>query len=171
MQNSKLVKIREYKKGVNLRERTLLFIVQDKKILLGKKKSGFGLGKILGIGGKIDGNETPEETIIRESMEEINVVPVNIKKVAVVNFYFPYVEKPDAWEQKVHVFLTDEWQGKIEETDEILPLWFKIKNIPFDEMWPDAKYWLPKVLNGEKIEGHFIYNDKIEIYDSILKNS
>jgi len=170
MQNFKLVKIRDYKKGRNLRERTLLFLVQGDKVLLGQKKSGFGKGKILGIGGKIDGNETPEQTTIRESMEEINAVPVEIQKVAVVNFYFPYVEEPDRWEQKVHVFLAKEWQGEIKETDEILPLWFKIGNIPFDEMWPDAKYWLPKVLSNEKIEGHFIYNDKIEIYDFILKN-
>ena len=33
--------------------------------------------------------------------------------------------------------------------------WFDIKDIPFDAMWPDDKHWLPMVLAGKKVEGHF----------------
>ena len=37
------------------------------------------------------------------------------------------------------------------------PKWFSIKEIPFNEMWPDDKFWLPKVLAGKKVKAEFIF--------------
>lgn len=55
------------------KETTLLIIKKENKILLARKKRGFGLGKWNGIGGKIEENETPEQAVIREIKEEFMV--------------------------------------------------------------------------------------------------
>ena len=55
----------------------------------------------------------------------------------------------------VHVFITDSFDGKPIETEEAEPLWFDIDKIPYHEMWEDDKLWLPKVLEGKNIYGHF----------------
>ena len=62
------------------KETTLLIIKKENKILLARKKRGFGLGKWNGIGGKIEENETPEEAMIRETEEEIFATPIDLKK-------------------------------------------------------------------------------------------
>ena len=47
--------IEEYKKIVDpLNQRTLLFLIRGDEVLLGEKKSGFGKGKWLGIGGGVE---------------------------------------------------------------------------------------------------------------------
>jgi 8-oxo-dGTP diphosphatase/2-hydroxy-dATP diphosphatase len=45
------------------------------------------------------------------------------------------------------------------------PQWFVMTNIPFDEMWPDDKYWFPMFLEGQKFSGYFLF----EGHDKILK--
>ena len=63
-------------------------------------------------------------------------------------------EKPE-WNQKMHVFLVKSWEGEPQESEEMKPQWFDVKDIPFDTMWPDDKHWLPMVLAGKKVEGKF----------------
>jgi 8-oxo-dGTP diphosphatase len=43
------------------------------KILLGLKKKGFGKGKIVGFGGKIEPTETVEQAVVRELREETSM--------------------------------------------------------------------------------------------------
>ncbi len=44
---------------------TLVFLVDDDRVLLGMKKRGFGAGKWNGFGGKVEPGETIEEAAIR----------------------------------------------------------------------------------------------------------
>lgn len=117
------IKLQDYKQQLPepLKPRTEVFLVRGSEVLLGQKKRGFGKGNWLGIGGKVELGETPEEAAIRESLEEIKVKPLNLNKVAELDFYFPYVEEPKKWNQQVHAFLAKEWEGYPEETDEIFP--------------------------------------------------
>ena len=80
------------------------------KILLGLKKKGFGEGKIVGIGGKIDPGENVEQAIIRELQEETSITasPGLLKKAGTLTFLFP--AKP-AWDHYVHVYLLHSWKG------------------------------------------------------------
>jgi len=65
---------------------TLCLLRKENKILLAMKKRGFGEGKYNGVGGKIENGETPEETMIRESKEEILVTPKEYEKVGIIEF-------------------------------------------------------------------------------------
>lgn len=145
-----------------MRQSTLCFLLKDKQILLAMKKRGFGTGKWNGPGGKPDGNETIEETAIRETKEEICVLPKNIQQVAIIDFFFQ--NNPD-WDQQVLVYTTTNWEGEPTESEEMKPQWFNQDNLPFESMWPDDKFWLPKVLSGKNIVAKFVFNEQGEIID------
>ncbi len=152
--------------------RTLCFLIKkgsDEKatdVCLGMKKVRFGQGLWAGIGGKIESGETIEEAVAREVEEEIGVEVENIQKVAETDFRFPH--KPD-WSQYVYVYMTDNWNGEIKESQEMRPEWFKLEEIPYDSMWEDAKHWLPQVLNGEKIKGIFTYGEDDHIFEKSVE--
>lgn len=149
------------------KQATLLFLVKDKKILLAMKKRGFGVGRLNGVGGKPDGNESIKQTAIRECQEEISVTPDIIKHVATLNFYFPK-DKSD-WNQQVLVYFCTKWQGEPEETEEMKPSWFEIGDIPYDDMWKDDKYWLPKVIDGNYVDAEFHFDDNDDVLNYKVK--
>ncbi len=156
-----------------MREATLCFLIKEdgkkKNILLAMKKRGFGVGKWNGVGGKFDrekGDKTIEDAIKREVKEEIGVKVKNLEKVALLNFRFPY---NSLWNQRVHVFLSREWEGDPQETEEMAPKWFSLENIPFKEMWDDDPLWFPLVLAGKKIEGEFVFEEGEKVKEYNIK--
>lgn len=138
-------------------ETTLCYLKKDNKILLAMKKRGFAEGKYNGIGGKIEGGETPEEAMIRETKEEIAVTPLTYEKVGFIEFDEYY--KGEKEKIAFHLYLVDEWTGEPTESEEMKPAWFDIKDIPYDKMLPDDKYWLPYVLKGKKIKAYFDFDE------------
>jgi len=130
-------------------------------ICLALKKRGFGVNRWNGVGGKTEENESVEETAIRETEEEIGVNATDIRKVAEISFYFPH---NPAWDQLVHIYFSENWQGEPKETEEARPAWFSPKELPFENMWPDDAYWMPEVLAGKLLKGSFTFkeNDIIE---------
>lgn len=140
-----------------MRDATLCLLIKNNEILLAMKKRGFGQGKWNGVGGKVDPEDKSIlEATIRETKEEIGVLAKDLKKVAVLRFRFPYKED---WNQNVHVFLANNWQGQPKESEEMKPQWFKIKDIPYKEMWADDRIWLPYVLIGQKLEADFVFKE------------
>ena len=129
-------------------EYTLAFILEKDRILLGKKKRGFGAGHWNGFGGKIKPPETVEEALI---------VPKNFKKIAEMTFHF---KANNFTLKKVHVFVADSFSGEIKESEEMMPKWFLINEVPFDKMWEDDIHWFPIMFAGEKFTGSFVF-DKI----------
>lgn len=140
-----------------LRQATLLFLIKDDTILLAMKKRGFGAGHWNGVGGKPDPGEDIKDTAVRECREEIGVTPAKFEHIATLDFFFPKANKD--WNQRVITYFCTEWKGEPVETEEMAPKWFKLSDIPYKEMWPDDKYWLPEVLNGRKIKATFEFDE------------
>jgi len=143
---------------------TLCFIIRDgglPHVLLGKKKRGFGLGKLNGIGGKLEPGELPEDGIIREVQEEVGLtIPKHaLSSAGQITFRFPFME---AFDHFVHVFVATDWEGEPIETEEMLPGWFPVNEIPFECMWQDDAYWLPIVLKGKRIVAEFAFGEDNE---------
>lgn len=135
----------------------LLFLQRGGEILLAMKKRGFGAGRYNGVGGKIDPGETIEQALVRECQEEINVTPTSYHKVAEHDFVQNEGTKP--WRMYVHVYISDKWEGKLTESEEMAPKWFNIADVPYKNMWQDDEFWLPQVLAGEKIFGEFTFDE------------
>lgn len=152
----------EVQYSIIMRQATLLFLLKYNQILLAMKKRGFGQGRFNGVGGKPNQDENIFDTTIRETQEEIGVIPKDIQQVATLDFYFK--NKPE-WNQQVLVFISKQWIGEPSESEEMKPQWFNINNLPFDKMWPDDIYWLPLVLQGKKIQAKFTFGEN----DFILK--
>ena len=131
------------------------------------KKARFGAGKYNGFGGKVEEGETIAEATAREMREEtgIHVRLEDLERVAHLTFLFPY--RPE-WEQVVHVYAARTWAGAPQESDEMAPAWFKVEDIPYDRMWDDDVYWLPRVLAGERVRATFTYradNQTVERFE------
>ena len=92
-------------------------------------------------------------------------MPSKLDRVATVVFLFPFFEDFQRWNQQVHVYISREWTGDIMESDEIDPRWFNISEVPYTSMYPDAHYWLPKVLDGRVLTGEFLYGEDWKIKD------
>jgi len=150
---------------------TLCFILKNKKVLLQKKAKGrFGELKWNGPGGKLEGGETPEACVIREVKEETGLSVSNLKTCGTLHFYKD--GKKDKPSIIVYVFLTDGFKGVPENLGEGELKWFEQDKLPFDQMWEDDRLWLPHVLAGKRVNGHFyftgnfkkIFDYKLEVY-------
>ena len=148
-----------------LRDVTLVFLIKRSAneitdICLAMKKRGFGVGRWNGVGGKVDkAGETVLEAAIRETKEEIGVdIEISrLNKIAELSFNFPH---NPAYDQMVHAYFVEEWNGEPTESEEMNPKWFSVKELPYSEMWPDDIYWVPEVLKGNLIKGSFQFGEK-----------
>lgn len=142
---------------------TVLVIIKDNKIMLARKKRGFGAGLYNGVGGKVEPGETVEEAMLRETKEEANITPTNYKKRAEINFD-EFVKDEHAL-VNVHIFVAEDYIGTIEESEEMAPTWFELSKIPYSRMFPDDSYWLPEILKGNNVKGFFKYDVNLNILE------
>ncbi|OGF25192.1 hypothetical protein A2303_02210 [Candidatus Falkowbacteria bacterium RIFOXYB2_FULL_47_14] len=160
-----------------LRNATLVFLIKrsgDKidRVCLAMKKRGFGVNRWNGVGGKLNPGESIEEAAVRETEEEIGVRVRDLDKRAILEFCFPH--NPD-WDQAVHVFFAEKWEGEPSESEEMRPEWFEVSELPFSEMWPDDEFWVPAVMNGKLVkavfrfgEGDVILDKTVTVVDKLL---
>ena len=140
---------------------TILFIIKDGRILLIEKKRGLGAGKINGPGGKIDSGETALEAAVRETQEELMVTPHAPRKLGELRF-----SMSDCPDILCHVYRADDFSGTPTETDEAVPVWTALDEIPYHRMWEDDRYWLPLLLNEQSFLGRFVFEqDRLQWSD------
>lgn len=140
-----------------MRRVTLCFPVRDNRVLLARKKVRFGAGKWNGFGGRIEGRETPHEAACRELHEECRLAARGewLEQRGLLRFFF---EGEPHKNHEVHVFLAHLWEGEPVPTDEMdEPHWFAIDAMPLDEMWEADRYWIPRLLQGEVLEGDITF--------------
>lgn len=149
---------------------TLLFLIRDGTVLLAHKKRGVGKGYWNGVGGKLEGAESWQEAAVRECQEEIRVTPLDIEHRADITFDF--FHNGQAQKMLGRVYACYRWEGEPQETEEMTPKWFNIRELPLDKMWDDDKYWLPQFLEGKKIKAYFKLdeNDKAVEHEVIVDN-
>ena len=55
--------------------------------------------------------------------------------------------------------LARSWRGEPGESEEMRPQWYAYEDVPQGEMWADDRIWLPRVLQGERLNGVFTFSD------------
>ncbi len=142
-------------------EVTLCFLLRDvdgrQDVLLGLKKTGFGTGKVVGIGGHLEPGESAAQAICREVAEEVyvHVAESSLLDAGTVDFVFP--AKPQ-WNMHTTVFLSRRWEGQPTESSEIAPQWHPVNTLPHELMWADSLRWLPRMLAGERLAVRVVLN-------------
>ncbi len=142
---------------------TLMFIIRDGRVLLIEKKRGLGAGKINGPGGKIEPGETPLEAIIRETEEELCITPHAPVKLGELRFVMS--DCPDIL---CHVYRSDEFSGIPTETDEAVPVWTALDEIPYHRMWEDDQHWLPLVIARRTFIGSFVFEGERMLWKEMV---
>lgn len=111
-------------KNLSIKMSAVLF-VKDKQVLLGYRKNTEAYENFWGTpGGRIEANEEPKEAAIRESKEEVDLTPVDLKGPAYTL---------DEYGVAGHFYLCTEWQG---EPINVEPhkcrelKWFDIDDLP-----------------------------------------
>ena len=132
---------------------TLVFVFRGSEVLLIRKKRGLGQGKINAPGGKVDEGETWEEAASRELYEEVGIQAGALSYAGDHRFQFV-----DGYAMHVHVYTTAQFTGEGYETEEALPMWVSIDEIPYDEMWADDRIWLPHMLNKTLFSGRYVFD-------------
>lgn len=136
---------------------TLCFVFDNNnRLLLGRKKRGFGVGKWNGFGGKLQEGESFRQCAVRELEEEsgLKAKVEDLKPVALLDFRFPY----DTDLTHIgYVYFLRNYQGEVVESEEMEPAWFELDNLPYDHMWAGDRTWVPKLLEGKHLEGAIIF--------------
>ena len=106
---------------------SLCYIEQDGKYLLLhriKKKKDINKDKWIGIGGKFEENESPEDCIIREAREEtgLTIVP---KYRGIVTFISDGMNETEF----MHLFTAKEFSGTVRECDEGVLEWVSKEDV------------------------------------------
>jgi 8-oxo-dGTP diphosphatase len=153
---------------------TLCFLTREldgvPQVLLGLKKTGFGRGKVVGLGGHVEPGESDAEAACREVHEESGVVVLqeDLRDAGVVTFDFP--ARPE-WNMSTRLFVADRWAGEPAESAEILPEWFDVGALPVERMWQDAEHWLPLALSGTVLRLTVVLNGDNETVREVLDHS
>ena len=95
---------------------TLIYIEKDSKYLMlhrTKKENDYNHDKWIGIGGKFEECESPEDCIIREVKEETGLSLNSMEYRGIVTFI-----SDDNFTEFMHIFWSDNFSGKLIECDE-----------------------------------------------------
>ena len=60
-------------------------------------------------------------------------------------------------DMRAHVFIASGALGAVQDSDEIAARWMRQDEIPYAEMWPDARHWMPRALAGTLQHALFVY--------------
>ena len=143
---------------------TLCYIEQDKKYLMlhrTKKENDQNHDKWIGIGGKFEHDESPDECLLREVREETGLTLVNYEFRGIVTFV------SDEWETEyMHLFTATGFEGELIECNEGNLEWVDKTAIFELNIWEGDKLFLNR-LNGSKA----FFSLKLEYRGDMLINS
>jgi len=100
-------------------------------------------------------NESLEDAARREVQEEASIEVLDLEKAGTLEFWFG--DSPDVLE--VHVFRTKQFKGTPQESEEMRPQWFLEDEIPYDEMRPGDRHWIPTFLKGHVFTGKLWFDE------------
>ncbi len=123
-----------------MRNTTLCHIEKDGCYLMlhrVKKENDLNRDKWVGIGGKFEDRESPEECNSREVLEETGLTLNSARYCGIVTFV------SDKWETEyMHIFHSDDFSGTVRDCDEGVLEWVRKENLYTMPIWEGDKIFL-----------------------------
>ena len=123
-----------------MRNTTLCYLEQDDAYLMlhrVTKKNDLNHDKWIGVGGKFEPFESPEDCLLREVQEETGLTLTSYRYRGIVTFV------SDKWESEyMHLFTADGFEGTLKDCDEGELAWIKKKDLLALPAWEGDKIFL-----------------------------
>ena len=130
-----------------MRLTTICYIEHDGNYLMlhrTKKENDQSHDKWLGVGGKFDKDESPDECILREVKEETGLTLTSYQLRGVMTFV------SDIWETEyMFIYTADEFEGELAECSEGDLQWIKKTEVMNLKLWEGDKIFLKKLIDGD----------------------
>lgn len=150
---------------MNMKLTTLCYLKQNGNYLMIKKNDdgGQSAGKYLGVGGKLEPGESPDECAKREIKEETGYEVLDLKLRGIVTFL------SDVWEDEImFLYSAEQLEGELRnDCDEGRLYWIEEDKVLDLPAWEGDKYFLKPLLEGEDdIQLKLVYkgDDLMEVY-------
>lgn len=149
---------------------TLCYIEQDECYLMlhrTKKEKDENHDKWIGVGGKFEEGESPEECLLREVKEETGLTLTRYQFRGIIIFV------SDEWgTEYMHLFTADTYKGILKECEEGELVWVPKKQINNLTLWEGDKVFL-QLLNEKhnfftlklRYEGEKLVENQVKIYE------
>lgn len=145
---------------------TLCYIEKDDCYLMlyrNKKKNDLNAGKWIGVGGKCEPGETPDECICREVKEETGLTLTKYQYRGVINFI------SEAWEdERIFLYTATDYDGEItSECNEGDLKWIPKTEIMNLSLWEGDRYFLEELLKDKDVNMTLSYdkNDRLVSFE------
>lgn len=129
-----------------MKNTTLCYIEKDNCYLLlhrVKKENDLNKDKWVGIGGKFEENESPEECLLRETMEETGLTLTEYRYCGIVTFV------SDKWEgEYMHLFHATGFHGELIDCNEGTLEWVDRKTFSALPQWEGDRIFLSLMEEG-----------------------
>lgn len=123
---------------------TLCYIEKENQYLMlhrTKKENDLNEGKWIGVGGKFEANESPEDCLLREVKEETGLTLTNYRLRAIITFVF------EKWPTEyMYLFTANGFVGELGNCDEGELKWVDKNKVMDLNIWEGDKIFLEKLL-------------------------
>jgi len=109
-----------------------------------KKKNDVNQDKWIGVGGKFEDKESPEDCILRETYEETGLRLTDYRYRGLVTFVNTIYET-----EYMHLFTATGWEGEIGECSEGNLEWVRKSDVPSLPIWEGDKIFLRLLADEE----------------------
>jgi 8-oxo-dGTP diphosphatase len=131
-----MTEVREMQ-GINT---TLCYIERDGQYLMlhrVKKKNDLNQDKWVGIGGKFEDKESPEDCVLREALEETGLTLTHLEYRGIVTFISDRYQT-----EYMHLFWADGFTGDLKDCDEGVLEWIPKEQLMLLPMWQGDEIFL-----------------------------
>ena len=108
-----------------------------------KKKNDLNHDKWIGVGGKFEEGESPEDCVLRETQEETGLTLTDYRYRGIVTFV-----SNETFTEYMHLFTATEWEGTSHPCDEGELAWIRKEDLLQLPMWEGDQIFL-KLLDEE----------------------
>jgi hypothetical protein len=82
-----------------------------------------------------------------------------LKQRGILTFVYDHEDR----ENEVYIFECTKFSGEPMETTEMRPQWFDYADVPYENMWPNDRIWLPMFMEGLDLSGRFVLDEDKQV--------